>query len=132
MARRNKYFNARKYIFVSFLYLIRIPLLLVSLFLITKAILTKDMNGLTVAGVATGLTLFIHFVFLAKSSTVACRLCRAHFLKNLKCSKKPKVPRVFGSYTLPVALAIFTQQRRIRCPYCGEKHVYFEKKGQDY
>lgn len=122
-----------KYFFGAFLYFIRIPMVLLTAILlllivvfgdgsiIDPKLLIKPMLGMMALSFLT----FIFFFIYSKS--VVCRLCRATFLRNLKCQKKPNVKKFMGSYTTPVAAAIFFKSEKIRCPYCGEKHYYFPK-----
>ncbi len=122
-----KRINTGRYLFGAFLYAIRIPLAILTIVALVFAVIHKDVDHLILAGILVAVTMLTCLVFIWKSAHVACRLCRANFLRNLKCSVKSHAPRILGSHTLPVALAILARKERIRCPYCGEKHPYFYK-----
>ncbi len=125
MAQKRR-FNEGRYILTAYLFLLRYPLILLTVALLIRAVINQDLDQLLHAGVAAVVTLVLIFVFFMKSSQVSCRLCRATFLRNLKCTKKSHVRNLFGSHRLPVAFALVTRQKKIRCPYCGEKHHYFD------
>lgn len=129
MARTSdkKRINTGRYTFGALLHITRFPLLIATICVVFFAVYMKDPDKLAIAGAFVGATILLNLVFIWKSAQVCCRLCRAQFLRNLKCSKKSHAHKVFGSYTLPVALAILARKERIRCPYCGEKHPYFYK-----
>ena len=127
MAHNKNRINEGKYMFAALLYLLRIPFTVASVGLLLYAAISQAMNALILAGVVFFFTIIIYIAFYIKSSGVSCRLCRATFLRNLKCSKKKNVRKFFGRYTLPVALSIIFRRPMIRCPYCGEKHPYFKK-----
>lgn len=117
-----------RYVIAALLFLARLILLLATIGLAIYALIRNDQQVLIYAGWCLGAFTLVAITFLVKSNQATCRLCRAQFLRNLRCSKKKGTPRILGNYNLPVALAILGNKRRIRCPYCGESPAYHNKK----
>lgn len=119
------YINEGLYWRTGFFYLVRYPLLLLTVACLALAVATKEnLYFFSTLGLLI-MTVISFFVFMVSASKVNCRLCRAQMIKNLACSKNKKARKLLGSYTLPIALDFVTRQKRIKCPYCGETHPYF-------
>ncbi len=121
--------NTKRFLLASYLYVLKVPMVLCTVALLGLGVYFQEESEtyLIAAGVSAVVTIFVWVMFIGLSAKVQCKLCRAQFLRNLRCSKKKHAPKILGNYNLPVSLAIITKKSRICCPYCGEKRSYFDK-----
>ncbi len=129
-SRRAKYhINERLYFFTALCFLAPIPLVYYSLMIQVLMFVYPVPYGLYISAALFGLAVVSCLLFLACSRRIYCRLCRVQFMTKMHCTRRHDVPELAGSLRMPLALSLVTKQRVICCPYCGESHLYFLKKG---
>ena len=129
MSKKRRNINEPKFIITALSYLLRFPLLLVGLSLLGYGYYIEKALYLQIGLGLIGTALLVTIIFFANANGVNCRLCRAQILKKLRCVQKTNVPRILGSSRLPLAFKIIARRPTLQCPYCGEKHRYFVKRG---
>lgn len=133
MPKRSK-INKTKYVTTGFAYLTFLPLILFGVacmlskqFIAQWVEVLQEKDILLIGGLITALGVLFYILFIINSQVVICRLCRAQFFKRLKCARHKNADSFLGNVKIPLALGMAIQKSSIRCPYCGEKHVYFHR-----
>ncbi len=126
MSKRERYVIPRgRYFFVANAFLLQrltmvvFPILIVLLFLEGR-----DSSPLMLWGTVAAFGIFVitSLILLANQRRVTCPLCKASYFSSRRAlSRGKKVPRVFGSAKIPLALALLTFPKVIRCAYCAER-----------
>jgi hypothetical protein len=103
--------------------------IVVSAFILVKATLHGDREGIMIGAAIAGATLLALLLQLLVAERTRCPLCLTPVLGNKGCSKHRNAKTVLGSYRLRVALAIFFKDS-FRCPYCDEPSVLEVRSGR--
>lgn len=120
---RHRVLNRKILFFLSIILITRLLLLVVGAGLLAYGAYHQELPYLYASGGCFAGLLLLQMIHGLESSKVVCPNCRSQILQVKQCSKHKQAKKLFGSYSLRLALqVIFTNH--FRCQYCSQSYQW--------
>lgn len=124
MTRHRHRLLNRKWLFILSLFLLIRALALVAciIFFVLGAY-HQEPFPLYIAGGCLALLLLLQMIHSMENSKIVCPNCRSQLLVSRRCSKHKEAKKLFGSYTLRLAIHVIFSNS-FRCHFCNQRYQW--------